>query len=375
MYFSNFLALRNLTLEQILAVAPSAGAIGQHDILFVVGSLAEGIGSTTSDIDFILLTPRLCRVVDDEEHLAWIAGNCVIDMRVLPIKEWVALYERFARWSNVDWALTHAPRFTVAERTLLYRIATGQRVDHNDLNAIVPEFPSLAELSKLKLQVARQDSRTVQVDMRGLYDAGDWRSLGMAAQQLLGLAVDALLAGHHIANPLLKWRSRLLERVPSDWAMSACPGFADMNITDLVWSLSRLPESPNSNTVTWFAHRAAAFARSVFIWSESALLGINGGLDIARHLHTKASEAIGFLDFDVDFQLSEDFLYLARLNNFAEPLILGADAIGAITLFDGLTTPDQADKNVFRGQKGTMRELVRRCDLLGLLAAPIISHA
>src|SRR6202008_2286814 len=102
-----------------------------------------------------------------------------------------------------------------------------------------PEPPTREGLLRLKLHVARQAARTIQVDMAGLRDAGDHRSLAFAAQELMGHAIDAMLAAYGLSNPLLKWRSRLLERVPRDWelAMSVAP--SGLTAGDRIWRLLR----------------------------------------------------------------------------------------------------------------------------------------
>lgn len=340
-------------LPTLVAKVDASVGLCDDDFLLVVGSLAEGLGTSKSDLDLLLLTSRDEHLLPPQDEIALVAGRCLADMRILRLTYVDDLLARLDGWSRLPWDVTHAVKLTKEERVLLHRLIHGQLVlhsDHSDLDA-VPR-PSLQAVARLKLHVARQLSRTVQVDMIGNRDSGDYRSLVFAAQDLLGHAVDALLAGYYLTNPLPKWRSRLLDFLPADWESSLSIRPSGMTAGELVWLLHRTPEAPEVGPALEHALRITTFARAVFVWAERCLLQ---GLPqepavpaVWPQLERRATDRpLPHLDLNVDFQFADGGVAVARLNDFSETLRLSAREFALTLLFDGTTTAREAEAVVY----------------------------
>lgn len=243
----------------------------------------------------------------------------------------------------------------------------------------MPRVPSLSALARLKLHVARQASRTTQVDMVGYREAGDYGSLVFAAQEVLGHAVDALLAGYRLTNPISKWRSRLLESLPPDWERSLAVRPTGLPAGQRVWSLHRAPERPDERPALEHAFRITTFARAVFTWAESSLIkGSSAPLRAAawpRPERGSHDSPLPYLDFDVDFFLNDGRVTLARLNEFGETIEMSPREFALTLLFDGTTTAREAEL-VFdgngrgRARPGAVERLLSRVARTGFSVSP-----
>lgn len=369
-----FLASKGTGAQAIVAEATACIDLLAGEELLAVGSLVEGLATVKSDLDLLLLSIREATELPDRLEISWASGRCLVDMRILGEPFLSDLLARFSRWSEAHWDPTFAPPFSAEERGLLHRIAVGTRlVGGDDTGREARPRPDLGALARLKLHAARHEARTVQVDMAGLRHSKDFRSLCFAAAQLMGLAVDAILAGHGLTNPLPKWRSRLLEKVPEGWRPGTLPRVSG-SAGDLVWKLSVLPRSCSADSALRFALRISAFARAAFLWAEDALLRV-GEDTIAPYVEEPVDAsppALPFLDFDIDFSIAPDAVYLGRLNDFGDPLVISRSELDAALLFDGETSAGEADKMILRGRGETLStaDLRERCAAHGLLAFP-----
>jgi hypothetical protein len=304
-----------------------------------------------------------------------VVGRCLVDVRVLPLEEVAALLDRFEAWSGRPWDVTHAAGFGIDERTLLHRFRHGRQLHVGARSRIGERFPAVPDLARLKLHTARQDARTIQVDMVGNRDAADHGSLMFAAQELLGRAVDALVAAYGLTNPLVKWRSRMLDLLPADWEQRLMLRPTGMSAGDLVWRLHRAPEERAERSVLRHAFAISTFARAAFAWAESVLLGWPAGAATAaweRVGPENGARPLPLLDFDVDFAPTPGGAVLARLNEFGHPLELAARDFAVALLFDGRTSERAAALAVHGSDEdeGAVARLAARVHDAELSAAP-----
>jgi hypothetical protein len=341
-----FVKSRGVDLPAIAHEVDRAVGLQPEDTLVAVGSLVEGLGTTRSDLDLLLLTRRPGRVTTNEIPL--VVGRCLVDMRVLRFAEMEALFARLLEWSRQPWDVIGAAGFTHEERVLLHRLCHARSVLDRRQNAFTLEVASVSQsLALLKLHVARHLSRTIQVDMAGHRDAGDYRSMVFAAQEVLGHAVDALVAGYGLTNPLPKWRSRLLDLVPEDWERFLAVRPSRMAAGERIWNLYRPPERPTADTAVQYALQVIIFARAVFAWAQRRFTR-----DLAPSSREyrwpspsrSASVASAALDIDVDFLLADDgAAILGRLNAFGKTEVLTDAELDVALLSDGLTTSDEIE--------------------------------
>ncbi|MBB4636973.1 hypothetical protein [Longimicrobium terrae] len=353
MDLDQFLVSRDVDLPTLVDRVNAKLGLLPADVLIAVGSLVEGLGTTKSDLDLLLVTARPGEQSGSE--VAVVAGRCLVDVRVLPVWEITDLVGKVEDWYRSPWDVTHAVRFTIKDRLLLHRLLRGRRLTEGSGGGTgdIP-WPRQEVLARLKLQVARQHARTVQVDMAGHRDMSDWCSLVYAAQDLLGASVDALTAGYGLTNPYSKWRSRMLERVPDSWEHDLGSRPDGRSAAEAVWRLHHTPERPDREAALEHAFRISAFSRMVFSWAERRLVLNSAAAEGAdrswpAERPQPGAERLPFLDFDVDFQLAGEQVLLGRLNEFAPPARLSRAEFGMALLFDGITTVREAGA-VFQGR-------------------------
>lgn len=379
MNITEFLCLRGTELSAVMANVHATVGLGAGDILLAVGSIVEGLGNNKSDLDLLLITPRGERFLPPQGHITLVIGRCLIDVRILRVVEIEELLTRFETWSQLPWNVTHAVKFTLDERTLLHRLLHGHILHKGKKERVLSRMPSLTDLARLKLQVARQMSRTIQVDMAGYRDVGDFRSLVFAAQDMLGHAVDALLAGYRLTNPIIKWRSRMLESVPADWERSLAARATGLPAAQQVWRLHRAPERPVEKLALEHAFRITTFARAVFMWAE--LHPVKGTAAkkmpaVAARTERKSNDApLPYLDFDVDFFLADERVTVARLNEFDEKIEMSLRDFTLALLFDGTTTAREAEQIIYGSRRSKARseavaQLISRMASAGFSVSP-----
>lgn len=167
-----FLDQGGTTISDVLARIGASIGPEPNDTLFAVGSVAEGLGTPTSDLDLVLITDRDVETVPRTD--AVVAGRRVVDVLVLQRVTVAALRQRLRSWSAQPWELSMPAEFDLAERVQLHRLTTGVRLVGPPLDSDPSDGLALA---KLKLHVARHTARTVQVDLAGYRSMADYVSM------------------------------------------------------------------------------------------------------------------------------------------------------------------------------------------------------
>lgn len=364
MQIDDFLSFRGTDKAGVIAAVEAHLGVEAGDVLLAAGSLAEGLGSAKSDLDLFLITDRAAAQGTRDEVVLSV-GRSVVDVRILPRPRTEGLVARLRDWARAGWDPSDAVPFSHDVRVLLHRIAHG-------LSWVAPAGtatgfrPPIGELSLLKLHVARHAAKTIQVDLEGYRQCGDYQTMAFAAQKLLGHAVDGLLAGWGRTNPISKWRSRLLASLPADWEAALLCRPARLSAAELFWRLQQLPERPDAR-VQDQVDRISAFARAVFLWAEAVLLGLPVVAQRAERFASGAGERrvpLAPLLPDVDFSVIPAGARMARLNEFGPVLDLDAGELALALLFDGSTTPGEAAARA--GGMARVERLAARLTAAGL---------
>lgn len=366
------LAQRGADLASILTAVRESTGIGPDDALLAVGSLVEGLGTTKSDLDLLLIAARPEPPASDVVTL--VSGTSVVDMRILRRDALDDLVGRLRAWAELPWSVTHAVKFSIDDRTLLHRVLRGRLLE-GDPAALAARAPDGEQLCRLKLHVARQASRTILVDMVGYRQSGDHRSLAFGAQELLGHAIDALVAAHGNSNPLLKWRARLLGSLPRDWEAALAMPPTGRTAAEAVWDLQRLPAAPDPAACALHASRIACFARAVFAWSERRLARPDLPADLPRRARAAApgptdEPPLPLVDYDVDVWPLPGGAMLGRLVEFEEPVHVTDDELAMLLLFDGVRGARAVERAVHGDDpdgRGAAARLVERLDAARML--------
>lgn len=347
MNLDDFLQSKGTDLSSLMTSVETTIGFSAGDVLLAVGSLVEGLGNHKSDIDLVLIKSQTARCEPCE--VAVVVGKCLADVQILESVELENLLSRFDAWARQPWELARAAKFTPEERRLLHRLLHSYPLWQGARSPIAVRPPALADLCRLKLHVARQMARTIQVDMVGLRDSCDHRSLVFASQDLLGHAIDALTASHRLTNPTAKWRSKLLDSLPADWERSLTVRPTGLSAHELVWRLHRAPERASAEPAAEHAFRIASFARAVFAHAERRLVGQAETpthrlwLQVAR----KRRVPLPCLDLDVDFFAADGKVTIGRLNEFGQTLELSPQEFEVTLLFDGMTTAGEANSAIY----------------------------
>lgn len=365
MNVEEFLHLGGTDLPSVRTSIAEMVGLEDDDILLAVGSLAEGMGSRKSDLDILLITSRPASALPARDEVIWALGKCVVDVRIFPDSVIESLIHRLDDWSRQPWDVSDTAKFTFDERLLLHRLRHGQLLrSPSATRSDAACRPSDAALARLKLQVARHAGRTIQIDLVGYEETGDYRTLVFAAQKLLGHAIDALLAGYGRTNPLSKWRNRTLDQLPSEWERELLGRPTGLSAADLLWHVQRTPEYPDRVSSLAYARRIAAFSRAAFLWAECR---VSGKRFDAPHAHDWigaesriTARPLPSLEFDVDFSFSDDGMKIARLNEFGTVVNLSAQEAALVFLFDGVTTADEAQAYVCGAKSSETAGLIDR---------------
>lgn len=347
MNISEFLRHKGVDLSSVMTGVEAAVGLHTGDVLMGVGSIVEGLGNSKSDIDLLLITARDRSELPAHDELGLVISRCLIDLRILRTAWIDEIVGRLRGCVQSRWEITHPVKFTPDERSLLHRLLHGRVLNSLGQAPIEERLPARAELARLKLQVARQMGRTIQVDMSGYWESGDYRSLVFAAQELLGHAVDALTAGHGLTNPTAKWRHRLLDRIPASWAHALVLRPTPLTASEQYWHLHRAPASSDERSALEHVFRIATFTRAVFAWAEGHLVETSCPIREPGRwpaLDRRPDDvSLPLLDLDVDFAFGEGRVTLARLNEFGESVELAPSELAVALLCDGTTTVREAE--------------------------------
>lgn len=344
MDFAGFLERRGITLGQIVDEVRRAVRLRPGDILFLSGSLAEGLGNDQSDIDLILITDREDISFTSLSDVLLPVDTCVIEVAVKRLPAVDALIERFAKWSQNPRETRSAFAFNDHERKLLHRIISGQGLYGDDALTRLSERINAANLARHRLDWASHFTRNLQVDLAGFRSVGDYQSLLFAAGELLGHTIDALLAAHGYTNHISKWRARQLMQLPHDWETLMPGRRTGLSALDRYLSLYRTPTELARREVFAYALRIAAFARVVVPWAECRLLGQT--MPALPSMTTSARPdgiRLPHLDLNVAVLRDGDRFLLLRLNA-GRAVEISHEMWALLCLFDGATPAALAKK-------------------------------
>jgi len=200
--------------QELLALVPDA--VREGGIVFAGGSLVEGFGNATSDIDLIVVLPA---GQDVGEH----DGGVRVD-------ETVVLTSRY-RDRRVDIELVAHDAFDRAARSLAAHDADRRRLldiprefltTLNSLRIGVPlsdedRFQELRDgfpwrsLLRLIADDADRQYQATSEDAIGAIRSGDAGTAMLSSRAALGYAMDAFIASAGHTNTRRKWRTRKLE--------------------------------------------------------------------------------------------------------------------------------------------------------------------
>lgn len=181
--------------------------------LLLVGSLAQGLGTPSSDIDLYVLCEHADRLSFDE--IALEIDGVIVDAQVHALERTRKRLAAVTEWDGAIGGNHSLPQIPDGEREFCHRILTA-RVLAGDLDRVLGAGMDARlrdRLQNLKLLVASHHARSLQVDAHGAVLDNDFVLAADLAQTGLRHAFDAVAAGfgETAVNP--KWRLRFLSRL------------------------------------------------------------------------------------------------------------------------------------------------------------------
>ncbi|MBY3179497.1 hypothetical protein HFO27_33810 [Rhizobium leguminosarum] len=345
--YEQFLSFKRTTEQAIRDAASLLLRSEGNDVILAVGSVAEGLGNSKSDLDLLMIRHRIDASDQAEsKECSWIAGDCIVDMQILAVAEVSALVQRLEDWAETPWDVSSAAPFSPEEILLLHRLCNAVPLSvHPDVQRASGLLPELGKVARLKLHRARHMARTVQVDMVGYKRSGDWYSLIYASQDLLGYVADGLLASFKKTNPNPKWRSRLLHDLPADWKRGMIYMQLAADARQALWDVHYAPAIVDVVSAIAHASRSATLGRAIFAHAECKLVHELDeaweGVLLSTQQPGETRSPFPALELDVDFVISPDGVQVARLNEFGSALQVPFHKFSLILQHDGVTTPEQ----------------------------------
>lgn len=295
---------RSRLIEVVREIVPDSLGI---DALLVVGSLAEGLGTPTSDIDLIMILSAPEELGADE--IALEIDGILVDIQFKPAAVCARQMSAAAEWGGGGPSTLAIAPVSESERNFLHRLLTGLYLIGSPDRVAPADVREAARktLLRLKFDTARHHARSLQVDAHGCFLAGDPLLAAAMAHTALHHAVDALTAAFEESNINPKWRLRHLRRLAQEGRL---PG-------DVAEVLSRLmmsgtdPGDPDSCTA--FAARAAAAVRALLAFA-AGVIDDGEARRLAVGQGAAASTAPpGRLRMDLDFGVEAEGLQLRLL--------------------------------------------------------------
>jgi hypothetical protein len=188
-------------------------------VVYVSGSLVEGLGNTMSDVDvFVVGEARPAGEVVLKKSSFQISVQFVeqrrVDFEYWPESAVTGIANRLTGIRvGHDFV---AEKLEPVEELFIHRISVGVPIRHpKRFEALRNQFDLELFRGYLAQQAIHRVDGAIE-DICGMIDVGDTTTGILRARELSALAADVFIHGTGRANPLAKWRPRMLERLPTD---------------------------------------------------------------------------------------------------------------------------------------------------------------
>jgi predicted nucleotidyltransferase len=190
--------------EELLGLV-SGDLISQSTFILLVGSLAEGLATTTSDIDIFVISREGFEGVLHSTQSSATAGNRKIEITIISTAEVSRMVLSSKRESYNGLSLR--------ELEMMHKLFKGRVIHGQAAHAeLIPN--NLIEQFRVKVVQFYTDlAYDCYDDMLGSYRESDFTSAAMFARSLLDASVDRWLALAGDTYPKPKWRFKRAENI------------------------------------------------------------------------------------------------------------------------------------------------------------------
>ena len=288
MNLAEFLLAKGTTLEQVVAIVQDQITLRPGDQLYVAGSLVEGLGNDTSDIDLFLVSERDISLKQTGPAIIMHCGRAAIDLECWHPNQVKALLDKVP--SNVDVTTAdHRPSlaWSVGDIERLHRLASFQLVWGED-RWLSTSFVDPSLLAQLVFSRCLAICDAVHIDLVGASRVNDLDQTLLLSNKLLGHCVDALSAAFGQTNPAEKWRLARLRKVSALTSNEASIRldklFLELTAFDADASHDRIRHSRRAlNFCNWIIPHSQRYFGSAQLWNavnSLERLGLAGANEI-----------------------------------------------------------------------------------------------
>ena len=212
--FKDYFTYYGLDQADILLAIKEAVGLTPEDIIYLSGSLIEGIGNKQSDIDAYIISARdLSSLKIGPGIFIQFGGRC-IDLEWWTPDKVFELIERLENrpWNHV-FDIRDSLAFSHDDLDFLHRLRIGIPLfGEAEFDKLYDRVNSLS-LSRLLFDRATSAIPPFQQDLIGLLQDEDFATTMLVCHKFLGFVADILLSGVGVTNPSEKWRLRKISRV------------------------------------------------------------------------------------------------------------------------------------------------------------------
>jgi hypothetical protein len=269
-----FFAQHKIRAEDICAAIKAHVGLESCEPLYLSGSLAEGLGNGTSDIDVFLVTDRRIQAESFGDAILIPFSPCSIDLEVLSLtalRDLIARLQAFPAEEERD--VRSSMGFSPRDLTLLHRLLIGRPLAAIDTFEELRSALAIQSLARLLFDQAAGLINSLALDIEGLLSEPDLDSAVVLAQRVLGATIDAILAVQGSTNPNQKWRfRRLRDQERAGFRYSLPPELTSASSYEALRALYLL-EGVTPEGYAAYTHRCLALARHILPWGQRIFVG------------------------------------------------------------------------------------------------------
>ena len=331
------------SLDLIERILREQGFWQTDDIIFVGGSVADGLATPSSDIDVFVIRNGLTRS-NGELHLVPLPiDQAPIDLEVWGTAEVQALLHKLKEVGAAA-ATNHRAfmRLTEEERDFLHCLTTAIPVYNKEMLLKLQIEVDSSLLSQLSLARALVGVTNSQTDLLGWLASDDWQSVGAACQRLLDFSAAAMLAAAGCTHVGGKWLTALLRNCFSGKRLPPRLLGGSGSLVDHFYALQLRPSC--SEGALTYAQGCVNFSNFAVVYAQTINCGLDDPLRQIFWLPERPSPPSDCqfrprLSCAAQIRFDSGRWYLLHVGR--EMFQVNATAVGMMLLLDGRTTEQE----------------------------------
>lgn len=272
----------DLDLAAIADAVNRVRPLAPNDILFIGGSVVEGLATPWSDLDVYMVAETGEPAVADWRQIDVPFDQIVLDVEVWLLDEVKKLVSRLSsigpRWRS---DARNMMKLSAVEREFLHRLRLGVPIHNAKGLDDLRHRANWRDLAGLVYSRALLRVTNAQTDLLGFVAQRDWPSAILSAQTVVHFSVSALLGVFGETHPGEKWIFRLLRRLRSDELPEGLlAGWPDLE--SRVFDL--LASSADRDDAEAYVRGCVEFANQVIPYAQLVLDGKDGNPEGPPHV-------------------------------------------------------------------------------------------